>query len=235
MLSVDSARSVSGARKEMDLMKSTVLLACFVIILTADAQVPQQQPPTGAPVQGGVQPGDIAQINNLLLRLDQSSRTLAADLASLRIDKWKTNSDTKHQVQGNVDSVQRNLATALPELENKVRLAPQDLSANFKLYRNLSALYDVLASVTEAAGAFGPKDQYEPLAQEVGNLDQVRRSLGDRLDQLATAKEMELSRLRNQVRASAQQGQQAPKKIVVDDSEPARKPKKKKPATAPPS
>lgn len=217
-------------------MKPIFRAALTLVVLACASMAQTRQQPPSAAVQGGVQAGDVAQINNLLLQLDQSSRTLLVDLAKLRIDKWKTDSSVKQQAQANVDSLQRNLSSALPEIENKVRLAPQDMAANFRLYRNLSALHDVLVAVTESAGAFGPKDQYEPLAQEVMVVDQVRRSLADRLDQLATAKEMELTRLRNQVRTtSQQQAQQGPKKIVVDDNEPVRNPKKKKPASPPPS
>lgn len=218
-------------------MKRILVITIVAVLASAAmAQVPQQQPQQNTGMAGGIQPNDAAQLNNLLLQLDQTSRTAMADLAKLRIDKWKTDVSNKQQMQANVDSLQRNLATALPELQNKVRLAPEDMAANFKLYRNLSAVYDVFASVAESAGAFGPKDQYEPLAQLAGDFDRVRRSIADRIEQLATAKDIELARLRNQARAAQQaQAAQPPKKIVVDDNEPTRKPRKKKPSAAPPS
>ncbi len=206
-----------------------MVLALFAC--SAYSQVPPQaQLPTTA---GGIQPNDTAQLNSLLLQLDETSRSAMADLGRLRVDKWKTDSGNKQQAEANVESLQRNLSSALPEIENRVRTTPQDMNANFKLYRNLTALYDVFASVAESAGAFGPKDQYEPLAQHAANFDRVRRAVADRIEQLATAKEMELSRLRNQVRLTQQQqAAQPPKKIVVDDNEPVRKTKKKKtPAT----
>jgi hypothetical protein len=213
-------------------MKKTLLVLTLAFAATSLAQT--STPPQN--VSGGIQSNDFGQVNNLLLQLDQTSRAAMSNLAKLRIEKWKADSSVKQQYQANVDSLQRNLASALPEIENKVRNAPQDLTANLKLYRNLNALYDVFASVAESAGAFGPKDQYEPLAEQAVQFDQIRRSVADRLEQLATAKEMELSRLRNQVqRVQQQQAAQGPKKIVVDDNEPTPKSKKKKKPTPPPS
>jgi hypothetical protein len=216
-------------------MKRTFLHFMLAIALTSAAAAQMATQPQGN-TPGGIQANDANQVNNLLLQLDQTSRSAMAELARLRIEKWKTDSNMKQQSQANVDSLQRNLASALPEIANKVRNTPQDLTANLKLYRNLNALYDVFASVAESAGAFGPKDQYEPLAQNVAQFDQIRRSVADRLEQLATAKEMELSRWRNQARAAQQQqAAQPPKKIIVDDNQPTPKSKKKKASSAPPS
>ncbi len=183
------------------------------------AQTPAQQ--SGGPID--------VQYANTLIQLQQASQDANVALGKLRIDKWKTDGSQKQQAQSNVESLQRNLSAALPELLQKARQSPQDISVNFKLYRNLSAVYDVLASVTESAGAFGPKDQYESLAQPVSVMDQVRRSLADRLEQLAVSKEAELTRLRAQVKSTAATpSTTGVKKIVVDDNAPAPKTKKTK-------
>lgn len=193
----------------------------------------------GASAQTAVPPRPPAmdmQLSNLLTQLERAALDANGALGRLRIDKWKTNSEQKQQAQANAESLQRNLSYAIPELTGKIRQAPQDLSANFKLYRNLNALYDVLANVAESAGAFGPKDQYEALAQPTASIDEVRRSLGDRLDQLTAAKEAELNRLRAQVQAvGAAQAAAPPKKIVIDDNEaPKTKKSKAKKTTAKP-
>jgi len=174
------------------------------------------------------------QLANTLAILEQSAQGTNAVLGKMRVDKWKTDPSTKQQYQENVQSLQRNLTSALPELTGKVRQAPQDTNANFRLYRNVITLYDVLANVTETAGAFGPRDQYDALAQQVSTMDQVRRALGERMDQLTAAKESELTRLHAQLQSTAQAQASAPvKKIVIDDNT-APKPKKlkdKKPST----
>src|SRR5437879_4121121 len=94
-------------------------------------------------------------LQNTLAKVDQSAQAAAMDIARLRIEKWKADSSEKRQAQSNAESLQRNMTAALPTLTSAVRTAPQDMAANFKLYRNLSALNDVLKSLTESAGAFG--------------------------------------------------------------------------------
>lgn len=197
-------------------------IAQFAVpLLVAATMMAQAPPPSGGPID--------VQFANTLIQLQQAAQDANVALGKLRIDKWKTDGSQKQQAQANVESLQRNLSAALPELLQKTRQSPQDIAVNFKLYRNLSAVYDVLASVTESAGAFGPKDQYESLAQPVSVMDAVRRSLADRMEQLAASKEAELTRLRSQAKTAAT----APaatgvKKIVVDDNAPAPKTKKTK-------
>ena len=166
-------------------------------------------------------------------RLQTAASRANLDLAHLRIEKWKADGGSKQQAQGNADSVQRNLTTALPDLIGHVRGAPQDVNAEFKLYRNLNALYDVFASLTESAGAFGQRSDYDALAQQLGVIDSVRRNLGDELEKLTSSTQLELNQLRSQVRTLKQQAAATPpKKAIVDDTEPAKKTAshKKKPA-----
>lgn len=207
-------------------MKKLVLVFLLVFASFAVAQAPQQ---------GGVPVGDITQLNNILAQLQQTAIDANLALSRMRIDKWKTDGSVKKQAEGNSESLQRNLGGALPEMIGKVRAAPANLAANFRLYRNLNVVYDVFASVTESAGAFGPKEQYEPLATQAASIDSLRRQLADRIDQLAIAKELELSQLRNLAAQARQQVVSAPpKKIIVDDTEPAKPKKKKAKPVAPP-
>jgi hypothetical protein len=110
--------------------------------------------------------------------------------------------------------------------------------ANFRLYRNLNALYDSFSALAESAGAFGPEEQYSPLAADIAQLDQLRRQLAQRVDLLAEASEAEMARLRTAVAvaksASAKPAAKSASKIVVDDSHPAAK-KKAKPSVAKPA
>jgi hypothetical protein len=210
-------------------MKTLALSAVTLLLFASlSAQTPARPPMTTAA------PAIDMQLANTLAILEQCAQNTNGVLGKLRVDKWKTDSSTKDQYKGNVQSLQRNLTSALPELTGKVRQAPQDANANFRLYRNVITLYDVLANVAETAGAFGPKDQYESLAQQVSTMDQVRRDLGDRLDQLTAAKESELARIHSQMQAAAQAQAAAPvKKIVVDDdSAKTKKTKAKKPTAA---
>jgi hypothetical protein len=193
--------------------------------------------------QGGgpVSYASISQLNALLSQLEDASKATQADLAKLRIDRWKTDGSTKKQALANVDSIQRNLHGALPEIIGQLRAAPENLSATFKLYRNLDALYDVLGSVVESAGAFGPKDDFQALSNDLNAFESSRRALGERLENLTAAKENEIDRLRTDLKAAqAAIPVTPPQKTVVDDTQPVKKPapKKKpvpkKPATPPP-
>lgn len=173
------------------------------------------------------------QVNQLLARLEQSCKTMQGDLGELRVDKWKTDGNTKKDTQSNVESIQRNLQSALPEMVGQLRASPESLLATFKLYRNLSALYDVFNSVTESAGAFGSKDEFQSLQNDLSALDQSRRSFGDRMEDVAIAKDAEITRLRTQIQSQSTPPA-PPKKVIVDDTEPPKKPPvKKKPATTP--
>ena len=168
-------------------------------------------------------------------RLQSAASQANSELSYMRIEKWKADANSKQQAQSNADSIQRNLTEALPALIAVVRSAPQDVGAEFKLYRNLNVLYNVFASLTESAGAFGPRNDYDALARQLEVIDSVRRSLGDSLENLTAATQSELNQLRTQVKTLQQQAATtpaAPKKVVVDDNEPAKKTTthKKKPA-----
>jgi hypothetical protein len=172
----------------------------------------------------------------MLAQLEQASQTTQADLSKLRIEKWKTDSNNKKQTLGNVDSIKRNLGSALPEIVTQLRNSPEDLAASFKLYRNLDALYDVLGSVAESAGAFGSKDEFQGLSNDLNAFERARRSFAERMESLTTSKEAELTQLRTQVRTlQAATPAPPPKKIVVDDDQPKKPVAKKKPVPKPPA
>lgn len=213
-------------------MKHAALLVVLLPTMIATAQVQSAS-------QGGAPPvsyTSVSQLNMLLSEVEQAAQSTAADLSRVRVDKWKTDSSNKRQMQADVESVRRNLQSALPEITNQLRSSPEDLAATFKLYRNLDALYDVFRSVVESAGAFGSKDEFQSLSNDLSSFERSRRSLADRLDNLSASKEAELNRLRMQVKNLAT-ATQPPKKVIVDDTEPVKKPTKKKtaPKTAKPA
>ncbi len=172
----------------------------------------------------------VNELNGILGSLKTTASAMQTDVENMRIEKWKTDASNKRQTQANVDSIRRNLQTALPEIMAQVSASPEDLAASFKLYRNLDALYDVFGSVVENAGAFGSKDEFQSLSNDMNGIESARRSFGERMQKLASAKEDELTRLRSQVKTlSAAVPPPPPKKIVVDDDEAApKKPAAKK-------
>jgi hypothetical protein len=175
----------------------------------------------------------VSEINGILDQLKTTAGAMQTDVEKMRIEKWKTDPSNKRQTQANADSVRRNLQSALPEIMAQVNASPEDLTASFKLYRNLDALYDVFGSLVESAGAFGSKDDFQSLSNDMTGLETARRSMGERMQKLAGAKEDELARLRAQVKALSAAPPPPPKKIIVDDTEPPKKaPAKKKAGTS---
>jgi hypothetical protein len=191
----------------------------------------QGQGPTGQPVSYA----SVTQLNAMLAQLEAASKNTQADLVKLRIERWKTDTASKKQALTNVDSISRNLAGALPEIISQLRAAPEDVPATFKLYRNLDALYDVLGSVVESTGAFGSKDDLQSLSNDLNAFESTRKQMAERIESLSSAKEMEIVRLRADLKtAQAAIPATPPKKTVVDDNEPPKKPVvKKKPVSKP--
>jgi hypothetical protein len=203
-------------------------LFSLIAVLTPAATVAQDASPAQPPVAYA----SVSELNGILTRLQQTAQSMQSDLGKTRIEKWKTDASSKKQALANVESIQRNLQSALPETITQLNNSPEDLAASFKLYRNLDALYDVFGSVVESAGAFGSKDEFQNLGNDMNGLESARRQFGERMQKLATSKEDELTRLRAQVKTLSAAPPPPPKKIVVDDTEPPKKPAKKK-ATKP--
>jgi len=223
-------------------MKRYLLILPGLYVLFIAVAVGQSGPaPSAAPRNGQAQPvsyASVTQLNGLLSQLETVSKNTQTDLSKLRIEKWKMNGSDKKQALGYVDSIQRNLQGALPEIIAQLRNGPEDLSATFKLYRNLDALYDVLNTVVEGAQSFGGKDDTQSLANDLNEFEGSRRQLAERIENLSSSKDAELTRLRAQVKTLQTQVEVAPpKKIVVDDAEPPKKPvtTKKKTTTKKPA
>ena len=174
-------------------------------------------------------------------RLQAVASQAAVDIGRLRIEKWKANSNAKSAAQADADSVQRNLTSALPGLIDAARSAPEDVNAEFKLYRNVNVLYDVFGTLTEATRVFGQKGEYDTLSQQLQAIGSVRRKSGEALEQLTATTQHELNQMRVQIKtqqeqlAAAEAAAAKPKEIVVAQSEPPKKaaPKKKTPPKKP--
>ena len=170
-----------------------------------------------------------AQVTTTLPQLQRTVENARVDLARVRVDKWKTDSAVKQQAATNIESLQRNLTGALPTLVAAAQQNPSSLNASFKLYRNLNALYDVMSNVTESAGAFGAKDEYAALAQDLNNLDTARRAFADAVDSMTAQRDADFARIQQTARQATQAAAAAPpKKIVIDDNEPVKKTTTKK-------
>ncbi|HKM85349.1 MAG TPA: hypothetical protein VJW96_04025 [Terriglobales bacterium] len=208
-----------------------VRLFPFLIALLAAAAGGQDSAGAASATQSPVAYASVSELNGILTQLQQTAKSMQSDLEKTRIERWKTDASTKRQTLATVESIQRNLQSALPETIAQLNNSPEDLGASFKLYRNLVLLYDSFGSVVESAGAFGSKDEFQSLSNDMSGLESARRGFGERMQKLTASKEDELMRLRAQVKTLSAAPPPPPKKIVVDDTEPPKKPPvKKKPA-----
>lgn len=216
-------------------MRNIVVRSLFgFMAVLAPATVAAQQ---GASAASGTPPpvayASVSELNGMLAQLQQTAQSMQSDLGKMRIEKWKTGASTKQQTLANVESIQRNLQSALPEIIAQLNNAPEDLGMSFKLYRNLDALYDVFGSVVESAGAFGSKDEFQSLGNDMSGLESARHAFGERMQKLSANKEDELTHLRAQIKTLSAAPPPPPKKIIVDDTEPPPKPAVKKKVTKP--
>src|SRR6266550_6111800 len=193
--------------------QALLLSCCLSLALVSIAQTAAAQAP--APP---VSYSSINELNQLLGTLQQASQSTLADLGHLRIDKWKMDAGTKRQTEADVESIEKNLQNALPGILNELKASPENVALTFKMYRNLDALFDVMTSVAESAGAFGNKDEFQGLNRDLGALQDSRRAFADRMDRIALAKETELGQLRAALQTA--RAEAAPKKTVVDDTAP---------------
>ncbi len=216
-------------------------IAVFLLLASsaAWAQAPGNNSPAAAPAMAsqsssstGAPSSDVQALNDLLGQLQAAAQKSDTDVARLRIDKWKAEAAAKQQAQASAASIRRNLENAIPDLVQRIQASPSSLNANFRLYRNLNALYDTFSALAESAGAFGAKDRYDPLAADISQLDQLRHHVAERVDLLAGANDAELARLRAKVAATAS-GTKPASKVVVDDEQPKPKKKAKSASTTP--
>src|SRR5581483_8003272 len=122
-------------------MKRNFLPSSALFLFTCTL-APGQSGPAPLPVPNGqgsspVSYASVTQLNGVLGQLEDASKKTQSDLQKLRIEKWKADGSYKKQALGNVDSIERNLQGALPEIIGQLRSTPESLPATFKLYRNL--------------------------------------------------------------------------------------------------
>src|SRR5262244_3017873 len=108
-------------------------VACLLIAASSVA-IAQVEPASEQTVVPPVSYASMSQVNALLAPLEQASQTAQLDLAKLRVDRWRTDGNTKKQTQSNIDSLSRNLHDALPGIIGEVRTSPESLLSTFKLY-----------------------------------------------------------------------------------------------------
>lgn len=127
--------------------------------------------------------------------------TLQQTLGMLRPDKWKGSNVEREEAAANISSIGHDLQTTLPSLLTTADGAPDSVAQLLPAYRNIEALYDVLLRVSEAGNLSAPKQQSAALEQARAKLEDGRRTLGERLQFAAVAREKQVHDLQATIRA----------------------------------
>jgi hypothetical protein len=202
----------------------TVLLAFAALCLNAQA-------PLEAP---GDQPAQApANLGEILAKIQQSTSSASVNIGKLRIEKWKTDSDQKQQLQQIAGSLQKNIANAVPGLINDVQNSHGSVVSSFKLYHNLNVVYENLSYLADVAGGLGKKEEFEPLAADAAALETARSNLSDYIEQTAVRMET-VNRPPAVPTPQARQAVVVPgqKVVVINEDDPAQQ-KGAKPAAKP--
>jgi hypothetical protein len=215
--------------------------AIMILLFCGPGAMAQPQTPASPNPQRQALP-QAPELNAIVLQVQQATSSASVNIGKLRIEKWKTDSGQKQQLQQIADSLQKNIANAMPGLINDVSGSKGSALTSFKLYHNLNVLYEFLSGLADAAGSLGKREEYEPLATDAAAIDTARQNLSTYIEQTVGKLESANRALTGTNPAQSHQpGTVVPgrKVVVIDETDPA-PPKKrakstKKKASPPPS
>ena len=209
----------------------TSLIAVFILSLSLGAAAYKKKaaPAPAAPLR----------LSSSLLELQRVASATDKDIASLGIDKPKSNwktlwiSSGSHKQQSEMAvSLQRNLETAMPELIREVQTSHGSISSTFKLYNDLNAVHQTLGSLVGSLDTHSKNPVPASLANDLSTMGRIRQQLSSYIQDVTASME---SGVKTPYAASstpaASTNPQLPKKIIVDDNEPDPKPVRKKTAS----
>ena len=210
--------------------------ATGIVLLFCAGYAPMMQSQTAASKDlQGAQPA--ANLNAVLVQIQQATSATNIDIGKLRVEKWKTDPEQKQQLQHIADSLQKSMVNSIPVLINDVESSRGGVTASFKLYHNLNVIYENLNYLADVAGGLGKKEEFDPLAADCAALGAARQNLSIYIEQTAVKLESANRQPNGTIPGAATQAQGVQgKKVVVinDDDPPAKKPvkpAKKKPST----
>ncbi|HEY1937047.1 MAG TPA: hypothetical protein VGJ33_03835 [Candidatus Angelobacter sp.] len=220
------------------------LSGVIILVIFAASGVAAQTQAQPSPAQQGQAASPVADLNAILLQVQQATSTASVNIGKLRIEKWKTDSEQRQQLQEIAESLQKNIANAMPGMVSDVQTSRGGVAASFKLYHNLNVVYENLSYLADVAGSLGKKDEFEPLAADAAALESARKNLSTYIEQAALRLESAVRAANGSNAVQARQGSATvvpgKKVIVIDDADtPPRKraksTKKKSSATPTPT
>jgi hypothetical protein len=202
------------------------VVAVSVVLISAAlglAQAGGMNRPSPAPTPASSTPISASpSLDTVLQEVQLATQSANVTITQLKIDRWKVDGSGKTELQHVADSLHRNITSAVPDLISEVRSSHGSVSSAFKLYHNVNVVYEYLNQLTDAAGNYGKKEEFDPLNSDTAALDKARQHLSTYIEQAATV-------LENKVRAAtatatpAPVPQPTPKKIIVDDDASSKK------------
>lgn len=209
-----------AARPEeaMTLRASFFVLALCAAAMALPAQAPSGNTPGHMP---GTDPPSHANPPSAILR--PSLDILHTALGEMTLDKWRASSAIRTEADGNLRSVQRDLASTLPPLLEGADAAPDSPAKTLPVYRNVDALYDVMLRLDAAGRLAAPSSQISALDQALASLGDARRALGDQVQASVEGQEARVIHLQAALKAVPPPAPPAPPPAPVACIPPPRK------------
>jgi hypothetical protein len=203
------------------------LCAAFVATSLSLSTAAQTAAAPAAPVAAAATTASATPTSMLKPALDGIPTTLGA----LHPEKWKTSGAIKQETQANITSIQTDLQTTLPPLLTVADAHPESTALVLPVFRNISALYDVLLRVTQVAALAAPAPQSTSLQQTLATFDKSRRDLGESLQTSAQTQNQQVHDLQAQL--TTIQNTPPPPPVVCPTAPAPPAPKKRKPKPKP--
>jgi hypothetical protein len=221
--------------QEFNGMKTALaVIVCFSFLGLAAQSLSAQKPSAGsrAPAVAPTAPvvGASPALSAALTNLERVSAATESDLANFRPEKrssgwksawhfWRRSNSQSQQTEQMAVSLQKNLHDAMPGLIRDAQTSGS-FAATFKLYNNLSVVCELLDALVETTKSDGKGD--ESLVNDAAAMGRIRQGLATYVEQAAAVLD---SKGKPYAVTSNPAGK--PKKIVIDDTAPEKKPKKK--------
>ena len=133
--------------------------------------------------------------------LRPSLEILETAVGEMTLDKWKASPAIRTEADGNLRSIQRDLASTLPPLLAAADAAPDSPAKTLPVYRNVEALYDVMLRLDAAGRLAAPSNQISALDQALASIGDARRALGDQVQANAEGQEARVIHLQAALKA----------------------------------
>jgi len=171
----------------------------FFIVVTffSLGVVASAQSPTGGTSAQGASSAQPSLSGLLRPSLDQVGQTVSA----LKLDKWKKGT-VRDEARDQISAILRDLNTTLPPLLETADASGGLSSKMLPVSRNITALYDVLLRVVDAARISASAEDLTQLERALTSLGNARSALDDRLRASVAALEKQEVDLRKTLQIS---------------------------------